>query len=78
MSDEKKGSSFIPHPSSIIPRLRRALRGEVDARTVAREAIRRGRVARMRSRERASLELLDKTPARLLQFFTPERAGEML
>jgi hypothetical protein len=78
MSDEKKGSSFIPHPSSILPRLRRALRGEVDARTVAREAIRRGRVARMRSRERARLDLLDKSQARLLQFFARGRDGEML
>jgi hypothetical protein len=78
MSEEKKDSSFIPRASAFIPRLRRALRGEVDARTVAREAIRRGRVARMRRRERARLELLDKTPARLLPFFAHERAEETL
>jgi hypothetical protein len=78
MSEEKKDSSFIPGASRFIPRLRRALRGEVDARTVAREAIRRGRVARMRRRERVRLELLNKTPARLLPFFTHERVQETL
>jgi hypothetical protein len=78
MSEEKKDSSFVPKASAFIPRLRRALRGEVDARTVALEAIRRGRVARMRRRERARLELLDKTPARLLPLFTRERAVETL
>ena len=69
---------FIPDASYIIPRLKRALRGEVDARTVAREAIRRGRVARMRRRERARLDVLDKAQARLLPFFTGERPEEML
>ena len=66
MSEEKKDSSFIPTASALIPRLRRALRGDVDARTLMLEAARRSRAARRRRRERAQLELLDKTPARLL------------
>ncbi|HEY0322788.1 MAG TPA: alginate lyase family protein [Pyrinomonadaceae bacterium] len=69
MSEEKKNSSFIPSPSSLIPRLKRALRGEVDAVTVAREAIRRSRAAIRRDRERARLEQLDKEQARLLPSF---------
>jgi hypothetical protein len=78
MSEDKKDSSFIPKPSSLIPRIKRALRGEVDARTVALEALRRSRMARSRRRERARLELLDKTPARLVSFFARERPTEML
>lgn len=65
MSEEKKGSSLAPRPSSLIPRIRRALRGDVDAVTLAREALRRSRAAISLDRERAQLELLDKTPARL-------------
>lgn len=78
MSEDQKDSFLIPRPSSLIPRIRRALRGEVDARTLTREALRRSRAARNRRRERASLELLDKTPARLLSFFARERSLEML
>jgi hypothetical protein len=78
VSDEKKGSSLILHPSYMIPRIRRALRGEVDAVTLAREALRRGRAAIRRDRERAHLELLDKTPARLLPRFKSMKAAELL
>ena len=63
--EEKKSLNFILHPSSLIPKLRRALRGEVDARTLALEAWRRSRAARDRRRERESLERLTNSPARL-------------
>ncbi len=65
MGEEKKDLSLIPHPSSLIPKIKRALRGEVDARTVALEALRRGRVSLRRRRERALLDQLDRRPARL-------------
>lgn len=55
-------SSLIP---SFIPRLRRALRGEVDARAVALETLRRSRLPLRQRRERAMLERLDGAPARL-------------
>ncbi|HEV7375557.1 MAG TPA: alginate lyase family protein, partial [Pyrinomonadaceae bacterium] len=58
-------SSLRPHPSALLIKLRRALRGEVDARTLALEAWRRSRAARERRRERASLDRLAETPARL-------------
>lgn len=78
MSEEKKDKPFIPPPSALIPRLRRALRGEVDARTLMRETLRRSRVARLRSRERAQLELLDKTPARILRALKNISGAELL
>lgn len=78
MSKEKKDSSYIPHPSSLIPRLRRALRGEVDARTLMREAVRRSRVARTRRQERANLELLNNSPARLFPTLKSASAKELL
>ncbi|HEY6189697.1 MAG TPA: alginate lyase family protein [Pyrinomonadaceae bacterium] len=58
-------SSFILHPSALIPKLRRALRGEVDARAFALETLRRGRASIARRRERSSLKHLDERPARL-------------
>ncbi|HEX8177609.1 MAG TPA: alginate lyase family protein [Pyrinomonadaceae bacterium] len=78
MGEEKKGSALAPLPSSLIPRIRRALRGEVDALTLAREAVRRSRAALVRDRERAGLELLDKTPARLLPPFREWSEGKLL
>jgi hypothetical protein len=57
--------SFIPHPSSLIPKLRRALRGEVDARRLALETLRRSRLSLRQRRERSMLEQLDKAPARI-------------
>ncbi|MDT5060717.1 MAG: hypothetical protein QOH63_1176 [Acidobacteriota bacterium] len=71
-------SSLIPHPSSLIPRLRRALRGELDARTLALEAWRCSRVARERRRERASLDRLAETPARLRAEFARLTPTELL
>ncbi len=55
-------SSLIPRPLSLIPR---SLRGEVDARSVACEALRRGVVTFRRRRERGLLEHLGSRPARL-------------
>lgn len=67
MTDEVKRSrlQLIPKPLSIIPKLRRILRGDVTASTVAREAWRRSRVALAQRHERATLSQLDKRPARL-------------
>src|SRR2546421_2049591 len=76
--EEKKALKFIPHPSSLIPKLRRALRGEVDARTLALEAWRRSRVQREHRRERAMLETLTQRPARLRQEFERMSSSELL
>ncbi|MGB9178207.1 MAG: hypothetical protein WCB68_03090 [Pyrinomonadaceae bacterium] len=73
-----RASSFIPHPSSLIPRLRRALRGRVDARAVALEAWRRSRTKLEQRRERAHLEQLAKQPARLRAEFARMPAAELL
>jgi hypothetical protein len=70
--------SFIPHPSSLIPKLRRALRGEVSARVVALEALRRSRVKLERRRERASLARLNEQPARLRAEFARMSGAELL
>jgi hypothetical protein len=79
MKDEKrKVLNFIPHPSSLIPKLRRALRGEVDAKTLALEAWRRSRAAHERRSERASLERLAETPARLRAEFARMSPSELL
>lgn len=71
MTDEEKkdASYFIPHPSSLIRKFRRVLRGDVKVNTVAREVVRRGRVALQQRHERASLNQLDKCPARLTRDF---------
>ena len=65
MDEEKKGLAFIPRPSSLIPKIKRALRGEVDARTLALEALRRARASLRQRRERAMLDQLDEHRARL-------------
>ncbi|MGA9993821.1 MAG: alginate lyase family protein, partial [Pyrinomonadaceae bacterium] len=67
-----------PHPSSLIPRLRRAMRGRVDARAVALEAWRRSRAKLEQRRERARLEQLAKQPARLRAEFARMPAAELL
>ncbi len=67
---KKNGHSSIPNPSSLTSKLMRALRGDIDARTVALESFRRGRVLLERRRERAKLDQLDKEPVHL----TPEYA----
>jgi uncharacterized heparinase superfamily protein len=72
MSDEKSSVDVSPSRSnSLVPRIRRALRGEVDAGTIAREAVRRTRAAYRQRRERAALDQLNTRPARLL----PQYAG---
>jgi Heparinase II/III N-terminus/Heparinase II/III-like protein len=76
--EEKKYPSFIPRPSSLIPKIRRALRGEVDARTVALETVRRGRAALRQRRERASLEQLAQEQARLRPRFARLSSPELL
>ena len=43
---------------SLVGKMKRALRGEVDARTRARETLRRSRVALQQRRERAMLLLV--------------------
>ena len=75
---DKSGASFIPSAFALIPRVRRALRGEVSAATLAREAFRRSRAALQRDRERARLELLDKTPARFTSAFKNMKAADLL
>ena len=62
----------------IVNKVKRALRGEVDARTLAREAWRRSRAARARSLERSSLERLAKAPALLRPEFARLSASELL
>lgn len=62
----------------IVHKVKRALRGEVDARTLAREAWRRSRVARERRHERSSLERLAQAPARLRTEFARLSPAELL
>ncbi|HEX8142174.1 MAG TPA: alginate lyase family protein [Pyrinomonadaceae bacterium] len=76
--EEKKGLSFVPHPASLIPKLRRALRGEVNARAVALETLRRGRERLRRRRERASLERRAEQPARLSAEYAHLSSTELL
>lgn len=71
-------SSLIPRPSSLIPKLRRALRGEVDARTLALEAVRRSRARLRRRRERAMLDELNERRARLRPEYARMPARELL
>src|SRR5205814_164132 len=63
---------------SVIRKIKRALRGEVDARTLALEAVRRSRAAREQRRERASLEKLAQAPARLRAEFARLSPSELL
>src|SRR6266542_1269445 len=75
---EKKRSDFIPHPSSLILRFRRALRGEVSPRTAALEMIRRVRLSLARRRERAQLSQLNQEPAKLTADFVGMSVPELL
>ncbi|HEX8494127.1 MAG TPA: alginate lyase family protein [Pyrinomonadaceae bacterium] len=63
---------------SLVGKMKRALRGEVDARTVAREALRRSRVALRQRRERAMLDELEARPARLSSEFAHLSASDLL
>jgi hypothetical protein len=63
---------------SLVGKMKRALRGEVDARTIAREALRRSRVALEQRRERASLDELNARPARLRAHFARLSPPELL
>lgn len=58
--------------------MRRALRGEVDALTVALEVLRRSRVSLQQRRERALLDELNAQPARLRAEFARLSATELL
>lgn len=63
---------------SFIGKAKRALRGEVDARTVALEAWRRGRVRLAQRRERALLDQLNEQPAHLRQEYARLSSTELL
>jgi uncharacterized small protein (DUF1192 family) len=63
---------------SLIRKMKRALRGEVDAPTVARETFRRSRVALQQRRERATLDELNARPARLRAEFARLSAADLL
>jgi hypothetical protein len=76
--EEKQGGGVILHPSAFILRLRRMLRGEVDVRTLLREASRRIQVARGRRREREQLTTLNHQPARLREGFARRPPPELL
>ncbi|HEY0544378.1 MAG TPA: alginate lyase family protein [Pyrinomonadaceae bacterium] len=58
--------------------MKRALRGEVDARTVALEAWRRSRVRLAQRRERAMLDQLNQQPVRLRQEYARLSSKELL
>lgn len=66
------------YSSFLIPKIKRALRGEVDAGTIALEAWRRGGVKLQRRRERAMLHKLDERPARLHRNFSKKSPAELL
>src|ERR687884_200111 len=75
-------SSLIPHPSSLLspllPNLRRALRGDVEARLLLLEACRRTRCALRQRRERARIERFNKSVARLSIKFARLTPTELL
>ena len=58
--------------------VRSVLRGEISAGVAAREYLRRGRVALVRRRERASLDELRSKPAHLLPHFQNLSPAELL
>ncbi|MBD0326503.1 MAG: hypothetical protein ICV68_08725, partial [Pyrinomonadaceae bacterium] len=58
--------------------MKRALRGEVNARSVAREALRRSRVALQQRRERAMLDKLNARPVRLRAEFARLTTAQLL
>src|SRR2546423_4111838 len=59
-------------------KIKRMLRGEVSVRTAALETLRRIRAALDRRRERASLSLIDRQPARLREEFARLSAPDLL
>lgn len=63
---------------SIVGRIKRAMRGQVDSRAVALEAWRRSRAKLERRRERGALDQLDAQPARLRAEFAGMPAAELL
>ena len=63
---------------STLSKIKRMLRGEVDARTATQEAMRRLRRARALRRERAQLEELNRQPARLNAEFAHLSPAELL
>ncbi len=68
----------VNRQSSLVTKVRRALRGEVGARTLALEALRRSRARAARRRERASIEELAQAPARLRAEFARLSPAELL
>jgi hypothetical protein len=77
--NENSSSLSVPRSSfELIPKLRRALRGDVDARTLALEAWRRSRAARARRRERTMLDRLTESRARLSTEFARLSPAELL
>jgi len=63
---------------NIFAKIKRMLRGEVSVRTAALETLRRVRAALDRRRERASLSLIDRQPARLREEFARLSAPALL
>jgi len=63
---------------TIFTKIKRMLRGEVSARTVALEALRRTKLSLERRQERAGLSQLDRQPARLSDEFSRLSAAELL
>ncbi len=61
-----------------IQKLKRMLRGKVNARTVALETVRRARAAQARRRERSRLAQLNVEPARLLKQFSEMLPADLL
>ena len=61
-----------------LAKIKRMLRGEVSVRTAALETLRRIRAAVDRRRERASLSLIDRQPARLRAEFARLSAPDLL
>ena len=59
-------------------KIKRMLRGEVSVRTAALETLRRIRASLDRRRERASLSLIDRQPARLREEFARLSAPDLL
>ncbi len=62
----------------LISKTKRVLRGDVNARTAASEALRRVNVKLEQRRERASLAALDQQPAQLREEFARIRASDLL
>lgn len=69
---------YTLHPLTLVSKLRRVLRGDVKVNTVAREVLRRSRVALQQRHERASLNQLDKRRARLNRDFAKLSTSALL